>query len=199
MKNSFVLAGLIFAGIGSASTLTFLGTNIGSTVSIAGVYNGDVFAGKLDFNDTTLGNIKTFCSDLQHIIHAGQSWQVAILDSANQSQNIADAGRIVAAEFANANTADKAAGLQMAVWEAVYDDGAIFNPNQGTFRVTNASAAAISYASTFYGMRNQNGHSIYLLPSSNSEGQGQLTPVPEPATLAALGILGLIAGRRKRN
>ncbi|MBS1717333.1 MAG: PEP-CTERM sorting domain-containing protein [Armatimonadetes bacterium] len=187
------LSALSFGG-----TMTLLGTGLGQAVTIAGVQSGTFFAGKLSFNETSLGHIQSVCVDLEHVIHIGQSWpDQIIMDSSTLSAHLQDAAHIVAAGFNEANTNDKAAGLQLAVWEAVYDDGVSFNTGSGSFKVTNASSGVLSAASTYYAMKNGNGNAIYI-QAMDGCGQSQMTAVPEPTSLLGIASVAIAAVRRKR-
>lgn len=172
------------------------------------VYNStnfnDRFAGKLNFSDpgdtTGLGTaFKTVCVDLDNAISAGNSWQANISLSSAQVGGLNLAGRIVGTYFAGATTNATAKQLQLAVWEAVYDgvaNGGTADFAGGIFKSDEATATA----TTYYGAVNTHpwAEAYYITPTGGDRGQAQMTPTPEPATLAVLGVGALAAMRRRR-
>jgi len=186
--------------------MTFNGVDpFSGIVTIGGAhYNGQVYAGLLDFTESSLGNIQTVCVDLDHIISNGQSWPDSLFDSSTYPDSgIEAAGNLVAADFANVHTADEAIGLQLDVWKARYDGSAAATPDfsSGDFTASGVSSGALAAADTFWQDRNTVGSSIYIR-SEDGHGQDQMTanPVPEPASLGALfvGALGLLRRKMKR-
>ena len=198
------------AGTANANTLTYLGLdgNIGVS-NIGGIgYNGGVYTGKLLFNESSLGNIETMCADTVNVFPPPTSWNDTLFNTNTYSPNIALAGNIVALDFNSAVSTDQQVGLQTAIWEAVYDgvtDGAVtfatFSADltAGNF-TSNISGAALADAYTYFQDRTIAGNAIFIkagVGPDGSPGQDQITPVPEPASMAALAV-GAVALLRRR-
>lgn len=205
-KLAFIFA-LSAAAIGVQSqTVTFASTAEGDSTT-DWVYNStpfeNRFAGKLNFSDpgdtTGLGTaFKTVCVDLENAISAGNSWQATISLSSSLTGGLELAGRIVGTYFNAATTDGTAKQLQLAVWEAVYDgvaNGGSADFSGGVFTSDEATATGDTYYSAV--STHPWAEAFYIAPTGGDKGQAQMTPTPEPATLAVLGV-GAIAALRKR-
>lgn len=194
-----LIAAAVFGVVASSfANLTFVGTNGGESISIDYFGNSrGVFAGRLEF--TLSGNqLFTYCVDLDNTINGGQSWACWSFNTSTQVANLQTAGHILANSFGLADTAEKKAGLQIALWEAMYD-GLSANLGAGDFQVTSASANALTHAATYSAYGTTAGDAIYYRPEPIDAGQGQIGIVPEPATMAAIGIgLAALARRRRK-
>ncbi|MBS1717980.1 MAG: PEP-CTERM sorting domain-containing protein [Armatimonadetes bacterium] len=202
MKLAFAVASSVALAATSqalVTTMTFNGVDMGEVVGLSGHLNGQVWSASLDFFSSSIyGNINTFCVDLDHFISVGQSWDAYVVDSSTLSGGYKSAANIVGNAFFQANTSDKACGLQLAVWEAVYDDGATLDLNNGNLIAGGESASALAWAQTYYAAyRTLDAHAIYFKPVAD-DGQGQMTAVPEPASMLGLGALALGIAKRRR-
>ncbi|HTQ09012.1 MAG TPA: PEP-CTERM sorting domain-containing protein [Fimbriimonadaceae bacterium] len=196
------LSGLcVLAGAG---TMTFNGMDsLSESITIGGAhYNGSVNAGLMDFTESSLGDIRTFCVDLDHVISNGQTWPDTLWDSSTYPMaGIELAGNLVDADFANVTTADEAVGLQVDIWKARYDGPAGSTPDftTGNFTASGLTSGALAAANTYWQDRNTVGSAVYIR-SEDGAGQDQMTvnPVPEPASIGALVIGALTLLRRSR-
>ncbi|MCZ7579523.1 MAG: PEP-CTERM sorting domain-containing protein [Fimbriimonadaceae bacterium] len=200
MKGLWTLAlGALIVGTASAD-FTFDGTSTGQSLSVSGtVRTGNFFAGKLKFTDSSYGygSIKTFCVDLVNTI-PGNPWDTLPPQfSTTLASPLKEAGNMVAAYFGAADTNAKAQSMQAAIWEALYDGGAVADFSSGNFQASNV--ADLAFANLVYSARGTDNDAIYWVPDPLNAGQAQMSPVPEPASMIGLLLgLGAVAGRRLR-
>lgn len=190
----------VAAATAAQATMTYLGSHAGAGLTVN--YNGNnmnVFAGKLKFKDnTTNANFMSVCADLDNVISNGQTWTFGTALTSTLGTNKKAAGHILATNWFGATTNDQCLALQVAVWEAVYDFNGTNTANfgGGIFKAT-LNAGQLALANGYYAAATGSGDAIYFGPLPSNAGQGQMTVVPEPATLGALGV-GLAAMLRKR-
>jgi hypothetical protein len=97
--------------------------------------------------------------------------------------------------------ADSGAGLQLAIWDVLFDNGD--GLSSGTFQASSTSGTMIAATNDISGSAGHTaGATWYEGPAGANQPQGVVgaNPVPEPASLAAvsLGIAALVRRRRAR-
>ncbi len=170
-------------------------------------------------NDTVTSAAVSFtgyCIDIMDFLHAGLFDIVPLVSYAplNPTQKAQLLALVSNADpLLNAATPSNtiSAGIQLAVWEIVYETGGTFNAGSGIFKAT-TDAAAIAKANEYLGYVSggtwtaQAGYQLNTLVALNGANQEQLflikSPVPEPATwammIAGFGLVGAsLRARRK--
>lgn len=147
--------------------------------------------------------LTTFCVDPSSMLNRDfHCYDVSNLNF-NDPTGLGLAGKIVTSNWNNKMTADQQAAMQLAVWSAVTDNGSSFNANGSKFKVTGVSDSVLKLASTYYstGYGATSGFTPATLYTTTAKGgQSQIQAVPEPATMAALGLgaLGLLRRRKAK-
>jgi len=191
----------------NAATLDFTGVGKADIVSISGLRTVTAYAGELDW--AWLGtppagfsqSLYTYCVDVLNN-EADPQYNVAVrstddLTPVSSPYSAAGAGGKIAwlvntyaAGIHASGTNEQAAGLQVAIWETLYDSSLnTFNLAAGQFSVS-GSSGTMAWANTFltnlYSSSSNTGTAAWLDSPGNNVGQDQVTTVPEPATLALL-------------
>lgn len=207
MKRTSIIAlamGILgVASVANAQSLKFTGTQLSPADTGTIKVNGNqstVAMGALTFS-TGSGSIVTYCADATSPLNSNSNpYTVGAVDM-TANTGISLAAKILATSFSSATTADQQAGLQLAIWDALYDNGSSFNSSTGNFSVVSGvSSTVLNLASTYYtnGKNSNPTTAVELFTSQGAGGQSQLHVVPEPASLAILGmgVFGLIRRRR---
>lgn len=207
MKMRFAFAALLAACVTpSFASITIRFDSLGYGQGIDYVYNGNNrsnFAGQLNFSDLT-NNVAfaTYCVDLDHFIGYGQTYNV------NPTPTLGDGtfqlpGSVYANSQASVASNDAGTALQIAIWAARYGTDLTMNTG-GTFQLQSgwysAHTGIVNTAIAMLNLGGSNPIDAYrLAPDPIDGGQAQLAPVPEPASMLAIGagIAAIVRRRRK--
>jgi len=189
---------------------------VGQTPSVttnAGAFKGSLSgAGTFDANPfytycVELGSIFNFGSLPGYSVVAGSTYFPAAVPAAS-ADAVARLGRLFTAlgGISLPSSAAVSAGIQMAVWESIYEMTNALNVSNGngTFSFQSvADAAATTNANTYLAaaaLVTTSKYAISVLEKANSQDFLLVSYIPEPGSLALAGIaLGaLIFARRRR-
>jgi hypothetical protein len=236
MRKSFLQIALVAlacavlpASHAAAAQIDFTGTGKGAwaTFSLANDPLGNPFSdfvGELNWNFEGTApagyenSIFTYCVDATQYLTNPQTVTLKSTDSLTTPTGGSDAGKRVAwlvNEFANqvhaSGSADEAAGLQVAIWEAEYDTtGNLAGGNfqlvttGSTYTTPSVLSAATTYLQALYSKPLPGGGTTYYTSQATffdtPSGQDQVapTPTPEPASLFLVGSGAVIACIRRR-
>lgn len=223
--NRLIVAVALFSGLAfvparaHADQIDFRGVGRASTVSIGGIRTGTFSAGELNWQwigtapEGFAQSFYAYCVDVTQNLRDPQT--VTRTTTAGFTNGVTDGGAKAAwlvntfattihaiTNVSDANT--KAAALQVAIWEAMYDSTAELT--SGNFRLTGASLTgavrtqAATYLDMLYGDVSYNTSVATLLEvRSPNLGQDQIvSSVSEPSTLLLMGVAILVFARRAR-
>jgi hypothetical protein len=190
-----------FKGLGNAQTVY---VTRGTTTS-------HVWAGELIWNglagapDAFADDFYTYCLDLTKTLIDPQAFEVKDANSfapdGNQVAWLVSTYAPFIHTLSGATANAMAAGLQMAIWNVLYDSD--FDASAGSLR--SSTTSAVYYANQYLGTLNTalatgplTAQAIWL---DTNSGQDQVTVVPEPGSILLLGIgtLAVLARRRRIN
>lgn len=216
MKKTIILALATAALVVPATalpTLDIIGTGKGRNTKISLNNGGDfdsVFAGELKLELITgIGTtqFRGFCTDAD-LRAPGGSWGVQILDTNSLHPNGSRIAYLVNKYLPGITASgsnDEGRALQLAIWELSEETSNTFDLTSGSFRAKETnnnplSAATLTWTQTYLA---DVGSGVGPFYASNLDGNGRqlsqnmVTAVPEPASIAAIGI-GLAAVLRRR-
>jgi len=198
----------------SAATINFLGTGKGLGVSIDSPDLGtvSVHAGELNWQfvpptpDGLTAEFLAYCVDANNWLTSSQTVTLRSSD-ALETPGVTDAGEKAAwlvntwapVVHATGTNAD-AAGLQVAVWAALYNNNGSLTGGPFALNTTGVVAQRAQFYLDALFSDPANRSTALWLDVPMRQGQGQLTmsPVPEPGTIALLGAGLVLAWRARR-
>ena len=174
------------------------------------------FAGEMLVQSGPGVGFLAFCVDLAHFVGVGQTFLANPYRSDSPTNGLTNGGQVAYLANSVASTSlnnVQAAGLQIAIWSELYDNGAGFD--SGVFQYTAAENpndpyySAIAAAATNYLLDAQGQSSVATWYDGSPSGAGQwrgqsmIDPaVPAPSSLVlsllGLGCLGIASAWRRR-
>lgn len=206
MKKAILIGlGLGVVSMSSASTLLVSGFVTNKFRFVLTSFDGSVpmtntQAGALGATLDGTQNFEAYCVDALHAPQIGTPYTTTITQLPNAG--LPNSGRIafLYQQFASTvNSQDTGAGLQLAIWDVLMDNGD--GLGAGFFRASTVASTVTQTNTYLTASVGQTGSaSWYKGPSGPNQPQDLVgaNPVPEPATLATLGIAAAALIRRRR-
>jgi hypothetical protein len=173
---------------GDTATISFAGLPGG--VGSLSVYTAPVsLSGVFGMTSTVFTGLVAYCTDLYHYSMTPALYTVGSLTSSNQPNNTPALTSLqvnnITALINNTSHTDQAA-TQLAIWSVEYGTAFGFSDASGS-----TGSDATTYLAALTGAAPE-GVTLYQLQSPTAQGFAFVQPVPEPMSIALLG-LGMIA------
>lgn len=188
-------------------SLKFSGMHLTSakivTIQVQDGPTKNVYAGKLKFEKGS-SFVLAYCVEAVRPLDRNSHTYTSSTLNTQAANGLAYAGRIAAEGFDSAVTSEQQAGLQLAIWSAIYDAGTSFTANGANFKVSNANSEILQWANTYYGGKNNPVNPLlqvrhYQSSADGTQNQVSVEAVPEPASMLALSAGVALVARRRKN
>lgn len=207
MKKGLIVAlGIAIAAMAPATDLFVAGFVTGKFRFVLTSFNGtspltNTQAGALAATLDGFQNFEAYCVDGAHAPLIGTTYNTNAVQLPNGG--LPNSGRLafLYQNFASTvNSQDTGAGLQLAIWDVLMDNGDGFGA--GLFRASSVASTITQANAYLAASAGQSGSATWYqgLPAGPNQPQDLMgaNPVPEPASLAALGIASAALLRRRR-
>jgi hypothetical protein len=142
----------------------------------------------------------SYCVDLHQSVGNGNKYEVDLQSAVAKGDNYRNAAWLMNQFSPTANTADKKAGLQVAIWEAVYDSATSVDLDSGRFSVQSTGSTTYANAKSYLDalalvtdFSAVPGLDRYMVAySAKKQDQLIATPIPTAVWLFGSGLIGLL-------
>jgi hypothetical protein len=211
MRSALVLLSLTAVSVASASPLVVQGlsTGRGQNVTITTSFGGTttsqyVWAGPLVATIAGAPSFEAYCVDLTRLVAPPETLDVVVrpigeltsqIDGRAEGDNV---GRLYSTFAPAVSSSASGAALQLAIWDQLYDSGD--GLNVGLFQASGIDAETDGFYADYLAALTHgsaSGDATWFDATAAGKQSFVAQPVPEPGTMAALG-LGLAALARRR-
>lgn len=191
------------------TSITLFPNTDGGVVSINSGATADfVLSGEIDVTTSDGDSFAAYCIDIPRSLGEAPSTYSFSLETQENISKLFSVAGFDGFNFGTDGviTAAQASGLQLAIWEAVYDGGLTGALTTGVFQANGFDAASVAAATSFLSAAATltTGYAPYvqvMYSSADPARQTLVTSVPEPSTYAlmaaCLGVVGFVARRKQ--
>lgn len=209
LLSAAVLAASLLSGAATASTVDvsyqdasnpFGSENLKKSLKIQSPgYDGWVNAGAFQMTGSGgFGDFTAFCVDVFQFLMNNQTYtSPVILFDMDIVDNI---DRLFTSVYASVDTSKEAAAFQVALWEIIYDHGAVYDLDAGAFSMSHRDGVEALAEHYLAGLStaSKGGYKLTFLKSDKAQDLVTAAVVPLPASiLFMLGGLGALASLRR--